>query len=230
MQYIKLSPGIKEGLRLILFFILLFILCVLLHSLFRHILFILLSILLFMLTIFTVYFFRDPDREGYNPEKEIDQNLILSPADGKILEITEMYEPEYLQSSARRISIFMSLFDVHVNRSPIEGKIEFLEYTKGKFFSAFKEKASLENEQLSIGIVKKSPGIPEKKLLFKMIAGFIARRIVIWKSKSDLVKRGERVGMIRFGSCVNLYLPLEAVVMVKRGDHVIAGCTIIAQW
>ena len=223
-------PGLREGTPFVIFFLFLCLLAALLSSIFKHYAFACLSIVFFMLTLFTLYFFRDPDRAREQVGKGNDLREVLSPADGRVLDVIEIFEPRYLHYPAKRVSIFMSIFNVHVNRSPVEGKIEYLHYNPGKFMSAFKEKASLDNEQISIGVIKKSQGEPDKKLLFTLIAGLIARRIVLWKKESDQVKKGERIGMIRFGSRVDLYLPREAEVMIKKGQHVMAGKTVIGYW
>jgi len=168
---------------------------------------------------FNLYFFRDPER--LIPENP---DAILSPADGKIIQITEVKESEFFRSKVTRVSIFMSVFNVHVNRVPISGRIEHFAYHKGKFISAFKEKASLDNEQTVIGI-KDEQG---RRVLFKQIAGIIARRIVCDLREGRKVKRGERMGMIRYGSRVDIFfLPEKVQLKVKIGDKVKGGESII---
>jgi len=223
-------PGVREGIPFAVYFLFLSLLTVFLALIFKQHTYFYLAIIFFIFTLFTLFFFRDPDRTYELLKGEENFEEVLSPADGTILNISETFEPKYLQCQATRISIFMSIFDVHVNRSPLPGKIEYLHYNPGRFISAFKEKASIENEQISIGVIREHEGDSQKKILFTLIAGLIARRIVLWKRQSDQVKRGERVGMIRFGSRVDLYLPREAKVMVKKGQHVLAGRTVVAQW
>ena len=135
-----------------------------------------------------------------------------------------MKETEFLKSESIKVSIFMNVFNVHVNRAPISGRIEYYHYNPGKFISAFKDKASLDNEQVSIGIHWEEDG---KKVLLKLIAGLIARRIVLWKRVGDELRKGERISIIKFGSRVELYLPLNVELKVNKGDWVRAGETII---
>ena len=168
------------------------------------------------------YFFRDPERKI--PQAS---NVIVSPADGKIIAIKTMKEDIFLKQECIRVSIFMNIFSVHVNRAPISGTIEYYHYNPGKFISAFKEKASLDNEQVLIGIRGEMEGKGEVKILVKLIAGLIARRIVLWKQKGDSVIKGERMSLIKFGSRVDLYLPLEVTLQIKEGEWVKAGETII---
>ena len=153
-------------------------------------------------------------------------NVIVSPADGKIIAIKSMKEDIFLKQECIRISIFMNIFSVHVNRAPISGAIEYYHYNSGKFISAFKEKASLDNEQVVIGIRGETEG-REFKVLAKLIAGLIARRIVVWKKNGDPVSKGERMSMIKFGSRVDLYLPLGVELKIKEGEWVKAGETIV---
>jgi phosphatidylserine decarboxylase len=173
-----------------------------------------------LLSLFSVYFFRDPERHA-----EPDNLAVISPADGTIIDIREVDENRYLHSKAIRISIFMSVFNVHVNRAPITGSIEFLHYNPGKFLSAFKEKASLDNEQLIVGLKREPDGT---KITVCFIAGLIARRIVFYKKLQDRISRGERINMIRFGSRVDVYLPVGTPIGVANGDTVKAGITVLA--
>jgi phosphatidylserine decarboxylase len=137
-----------------------------------------------------------------------------------------MKEDMFMKQECIRVSIFMNIFSVHVNRAPIAGTVEYYHYNPGKFISAFKEKASLENEQVAIGI-RGEMEEKEFKMLTKPIAGLIARRIVVWKKKGDPVMKGERMSMIKFGSRVDLYLPLGVELKIKEGEWVRAGETII---
>jgi phosphatidylserine decarboxylase len=169
-----------------------------------------------------VYFFRDPERPI-----PFDPQIIVSPADGKVIDIESTNENNFLNQQCSKISIFMSIFSVHVNRAPISGVIEYYQHNPGKFISAFKEKASLDNEQVLVGINSKSEGKPEYRILVKLIAGLIARRIVLWKKMGDRVNKGERISIIKFGSRVEIYLPSEVKLKIKKGDWVKAGETII---
>ncbi len=176
------------------------------------------------LTVFSLNFFRDPDRIPNTDGKSL-ADLIISPADGKVVLIKEVDEPEYLKSRAMLISIFMSPLDVHVNRSPISGIVDHLRYVKGKFLVASTPESVNENERMMIGV-----NSPNGKLLFNQVTGYVARRIVCELKLGDSVKTGERFGMIKFGSRVDIYLPLDSKLLVKEGDRTTAGETIIAQW
>jgi len=181
-----------------------------------------LGIVVCLLFIEVCYFFRDPERKiSQTP------NVIVSPADGKIIALKTMKEDIFIKQECVRVSIFMNIFSVHVNRAPISGAIEYYHYNPGKFIAAFKEKSSLDNEQVLIGIRGEMEGKGEVKILAKLIAGFIARRIVLWKQKGALVIKGERMGMIKFGSRVDLYLPLEVTLNIKKGEWIKAGETTI---
>jgi len=167
----------------------------------------------------TINFFRDPERTS--PAGE---NLILSPADGKIIAIRQLEEKQFLGSGATMISVFMSPLNVHVNRNPMSGTVKHLRYVKGEYFAAFEDKASEKNEQMVIGIEG-----PRGRVLFKQIAGFIARRIVCTLKMDDTVKAGERFGMIKFGSRVDVFVPATATVRAKVGDETVAGETVLAE-
>lgn len=169
---------------------------------------------------FVVNFFRDPER--VTPAGE---NLLVSPADGKIILIKRVHEGEFLQSEAVQVSIFMSPLNVHVNRNPISGTVQHLRYVKGEYFAAFEDKASEKNEQMIIGI----EGL-KGKVLFKQIAGFVARRIVCTLNKGDRVNAGDRFGMIKFGSRVDMFMPTSAKVNVHVGDVAVAGETVLAEF
>lgn len=176
------------------------------------------------LTVFTLNFFRDPDRTVDAKGVPVD-SIIASPADGKVVLIKDVQEDEYLHCPAKMISIFMSPLNVHVNRSPVNGKVEYLKYIKGKFLVASDDKAANENERQNIGL--NSNG---KKLMFSQVTGFVARRIVCELKEGESVTMGTRFGMIKFGSRVDVYLPLDAKILVKEGDITTAGETIIANW
>jgi phosphatidylserine decarboxylase len=172
---------------------------------------------LIFLGLFVMFFFRDPERKP-----PADPETIVSPADGRVMEIVE--EPRDAKPG-RRISVFLSVFDVHVNRSPVAGRITAIEYRTGKFYAAMRGRASAENEQNAF-YVQSDRG----EVVFKQIAGWIARRIVCWKSVGDSVIRGERVGMIRFGSRMDIWLPEGAEILVRPGQHVAGGTSVLARW
>jgi phosphatidylserine decarboxylase len=170
-----------------------------------------------MLGLFVVFFFRDPHR---TPPQ--DPNTIVSPADGRVMEVVE----ESLGGKpGRRISIFLSIFNVHVNRTPVSGEITSIDYRTGKFYAAMRGRASAENEQ-NIFHVQTEHG----EVVFSQIAGWIARRIVCWKSVGDSVIRGERIGMIRFGSRMDVWLPEGVEIVVQPGKHVAGGSSVLARW
>ena len=168
----------------------------------------------------TVNFFRDPDRTA-----PTGGNLVIAPADGKIIAVRQVEEKEFLGSGATLISIFMSPLNVHVNRNPITGVVRHLRYVKGEYFAAYEDKASEKNEQMVIGIEH-----PRGRVLFKQIAGFIARRIVCTLKMGDTVKAGERFGMIKFGSRVDVFVPTGTSVRAKVGDVTVAGESVLAEF
>lgn len=176
------------------------------------------------LTVFTLNFFRDPERTVNLMGKAV-ESVIASPADGTVVLIKDVQEDEYLHSPAKMISIFMSPLNVHVNRNPINGTVEYLKYIEGKFLVASDDKAAHENERQNIGM--NSGG---KKLMFSQVTGFVARRIVCELKEGEQVKMGDRFGMIKFGSRVDVYLPLDSKILVKEGDVTTAGETVIATW
>lgn len=181
-----------------------------------------LAIFGFLLTFFTLWFFRDPERNI--PQ---DQNLVISSADGKVCLIDEAYPPEELSmdtAKMKRICVFMNVFNVHVNRSPVLGQAERIVYKKGKFLNASLDKASDKNERSSLVIGTESG----TKIIVVQIAGLIARRILSFISQDQLLVQGERFGLIRFGSRVDIYMPLDAETKCKVGDKVIAGESILA--
>jgi phosphatidylserine decarboxylase len=176
--------------------------------------------LLTLLFLFMVNFFRDPRRAG--SERHID---VLSPADGTVVQIKDVGDGDIWPGLTKQVSIFMSVFDVHVNRAPITGKIVHYRYNPGKKIAAFAEKSSSENEQNLIVIEDDHGG----RVAFKQIAGLLARRIVFDKREGDEVVRGERVGMIKFGSRVDIFFPADAVIKVGMREKVKVGLTIIAE-
>jgi phosphatidylserine decarboxylase len=174
--------------------------------------------ILLTLTLFVSFFFRDPKRKV--PEWN---SAVVSPADGKVVVIKDIYENDYLQQTVWQISIFLSIFNVHVNRAPVGGTIETVKYNPGKFHIAATNKASLENEQTAMVIVDGNI-----KILVKQIAGIIARRIVCYAKPGDVIQKGERYGIIRFGSRVDIFLPKDSEIKVKLGDRVKGARDIIA--
>ena len=178
------------------------------------------TVILLVLLGFTLWFFRDPERS--TPSNE---HLVISPADGKVLSVREITDQEYVKGDAVQISIFMSPLNVHVNRYPVTGTVEYFKHFPGEFLVAFDEKASLRNERTHIGVAA-----PGGRVLFKQIAGFVARRIVAEVHEGDAAIAGSRFGMIRFGSRVDVILPRSAAVRVKEGDCTVAGETVLAHF
>lgn len=174
-----------------------------------------------VLTLLTIYFFRDPDRTLVNEER-----AVLTPADGKVISIEKLGNGDNrLNAPAIKISIFMSIFNAHINRIPIRGKIAQLSYHPGKFFSANRDKASVHNEHNTVTLETDY----RKRIVFVQIAGLIARRIVCWVNKGEYVETGQRFGLIRFGSRLEVYLPPDTTLMVRKGQKVKAGQTIIGR-
>lgn len=179
----------------------------------------LLAFVLTLLALWVAYFFRDPERTGPRGEQ-----VVIAPADGKVVLIQDVDEPTFMGGRARRISIFMNVFNVHVNRYPVTGTVRYVKYNPGKFLNAAVEKSSLENEQMSVGIET-----GRTRILVRQIAGLIARRIVTYSREGEQVEQAQRMGLIRFGSRVDVFLPLDAVVRAKIGDMTVAGTTVIAE-
>ncbi len=173
------------------------------------------------LAVFVIAFFRDPERDV-----PTDRDSIVSPADGRVIKVERMRDERLLKTEAVKISVFMNVFNVHVNRSPASGKVLDIIYNPGKFFNASLDKASLLNEQNAL-IMQAENG---KRYAFNQIAGLIARRIVCRVKKGASLKKGERFGLIRFGSRVDVYLPTGCRVTVKVGDKVKAGSSILGYW
>ncbi|UWZ78711.1 phosphatidylserine decarboxylase family protein [Geoalkalibacter halelectricus] len=178
-----------------------------------------LTFILFALTLFSIYFFRNPER--LSPAEE---GAVVAPADGKVIFVGEVEEPRYFQGPATKISIFMNVFDVHVNRFPCDGKVINTYYNKGMFLNASLDKAALDNEQSGL-LIEAEQG---HKVLCVQIAGLVARRIVSYPQVGDQLKRGMRYGLIRFGSRVDLYLPAGTPVRLRVGDRTGAGESIVA--
>ena len=173
--------------------------------------------ILVFLAAFILYFFRDPERIV-----PADPAVVVSPADGRVMEIVDQAMGS---RPGRRVSIFLAIWDVHVNRAPLAGRILKLEYRPGRFLAAMRSRASAENEQNVIHL-----STERGEIVLKQIAGWIARRVLCWKAEGDTVALGERVGMIRFGSRVDIWLPLEAEIVVRPGQHVAGGSSILARW
>ena len=180
------------------------------------------EVVLLLLALWLTAFFRDPVRSGPRGER-----FVIAPADGKVVAVARVDEPMYLGAPATRLSIFMSVFDVHVNRYPVSGTVELVRYHAGTFLHAATDKASLDNEQASVGI----RGL-RGRVLVRQIAGLIARRIVTDGREGERVTQAERMGMIRFGSRVDVFLPaaLHPVVRVAPGDRVRAGASVLAEY
>ncbi|MGH9677390.1 MAG: phosphatidylserine decarboxylase family protein [Candidatus Acidiferrum sp.] len=175
------------------------------------------GVVLVCLALFVFSFFRDPARVI-----PAEAGAVVSPADGRVVVVTD---EEFAGRPGKRVSIFLAIWNVHVNRSPAAGKITRMEYRPGKFLAAMKERASFENEQ---NVFRLSTDAGE--MIFKQIAGLIARRVVSWKKAGDTVACGERIGLVRFGSRVDVWLPREAEILVKLGDNVKGGSSMLARW
>ncbi len=177
------------------------------------------AVVTLVITAFILYFFRDPERVvPHGP------GLVVSPADGRVIEVADSAEGSLQGANVKRISIFMNIFNVHVNRAPISGVVKDRVYQQGTFFSADKKKALLQNEQSALLIC----GDNDLKVTVVQVAGLIARRIVCWAEVGDNLKRGERFGLIRFGSRLDVYIPAHLTVVVKKGDRVWAGQSVLA--
>jgi phosphatidylserine decarboxylase len=177
-----------------------------------------LTILFAFVTFFIIWFFRNPERYFQEEEK-----VLISPADGRIIKIEDVEIDGTISGKFKKVSIFMNVFNVHVNRAPYAGEIEAINYHEGKFFSANLDKASLDNERNEI-MIRTEDG---RSLWMVQIAGLIARRIVCWVNAGTTVKKGERIGLIRFGSRVDVYLPEDSRISVKLRDKVKAGETVL---
>ena len=175
--------------------------------------------ILTVLALFTFWFFRDPERRI-----PTEPGVVVAPGDGRVLLVEEADEPTYLGGRARKVSIFLSVFDVHVQRAPVAGRVEHKVYRPGAFMVAWRDKASEDNEQASVGIAT-----PHGRLLVRQIAGLVARRIVTYPVQGQELARGERIGIIRFGSRVDLFFPLEWEVRCQPGDRAVGGLTVLAR-
>lgn len=179
-----------------------------------------LGILFALLSAYVAFFFRNPERLPPVGEK-----MVASPADGRVIFVGEAEEPEFVKAPLIKISIFMSLWDVHVNRVPVDGTVRNMRYHRGRFMAAWEDRASEENERNAM-LIETSDG---QQVTLVQVAGLVARRIVCYPAVGSFVLRGQRMGLIRFGSRCDLYLPKDAKVNVKMGDRVLGGETILAE-
>ncbi len=175
-----------------------------------------------LFVVFTFYFFRDPD-----PAVPIGKNLVLAPGHGKVDTIDTTTEPEFLGGECQRISIFLSVFNVHVQNAPLTGRIAFFKHSPGQYLNAMRADCAKYNENVLLGIEAGEP--VGEKIGVRLIAGLIARRIVPWVAQNDIVQRGERISLIQFGSRVDVYLPKSAKIKVQLGDRVVGGESILAE-
>ncbi len=180
----------------------------------------LLAGLMIVLFVLLLYFFRDPQRTP-----PADEGLFLAPADGQVVEVDRVHEPRFLQGEGLKIGIFMSLFDVHVNRAPMGGRVALTEHVPGQFLQAFRPEASEVNEHNLVGLESRYG-----RILIKQIAGILARRVVCWVGVEQRLRAGERLGVIKLGSRVEVYLPPGAEPVVVVGDRTRAGVTAVARW
>lgn len=176
------------------------------------------ALLLLALTLFIVYFFRDPERVA--PREE---DVLVAPADGKVIRVERVFDERFVKEHVYKVSIFMNVFNVHVNRTPFPGRVEQIIYMPGAFYTADSERGALKNE--ACAMVLSSPG--GRKMAVVQVAGLVARRIVCWAEPGDQLARGQRFGLIRFGSRVDLYLPLSTQLEVTEGRKVKAGETVL---
>lgn len=206
------APIVKDGHFIIAFFLVLTIITAIFGDIYW-------SIIPGVLVLFFMFFFRNPNREVI-----LDDTLLLSPADGMVMGVEDIYDEEFLQEPATKVTIFLSVFDVHINRSPMHGEIKYQRYTCGGFRPAYKKSASFENERHAIGIDN-----GKIKILVIQVAGLLARRIVSWVTLGHNIEQGQRYGMIKFGSSTELILPKNVTVLVKKGKRVIGGKTVIGR-
>ena len=175
------------------------------------------AVVLLAMAAFVASFFRDPERKP-----PADSAAVVSPADGRVMEVVQ---ESFDGRPGRRVSIFLAIWNVHVNRAPMSGRLERVEYRPGKFYAALRARASAENEQ-NVFYLDTDRG----RIVFKQVAGWIARRVVSWKSAGDSVILGERIGLIRFGSRMDLWLPDGAEMLVRPGEKVAGGVSVVARW
>jgi len=173
--------------------------------------------------LFTLYFFRDP-----TPRVPAGPGLVVSPGHGKVDVIDKVHEPRFMDGECQRVSIFLSVFDVHVQNAPVSGKVTFFKYSEGKFLNALKTESAQHNENILVGITASDPN--GEKIGVRLITGLIARRLVPWIAEGDELERGDRISLIQFGSRVDVYLPLSAKIKVKLGDRAVGGETVLASF
>jgi phosphatidylserine decarboxylase len=210
----------KDGYKIIASFALVFILFFVGSVCTQMLTLQIISALSFALFVFSLFFFRNPNRTVAE-----NTNQVISPADGTVIKIQIVDEPEFFNGKAMLVSVFMSVFNVHVNRIPISGKVTYLKYKKGRFLAAFADEASDINEQSIIGIEEGS-----RKILFKQIAGLIARRVIYRLKEGDDVQQGKLFGMIKFGSRLDILMPVSVNVKVKLKEKVKGGISIIGEF
>jgi phosphatidylserine decarboxylase len=212
----------KEGIKIIpiAFFTIAVVDVIIYIFLQDYLIYYLLMALSVILAVLVVYFFRVPKRKI-----EINQNHVLAPADGKIVEVKEVFENEYFNDNRIQVSIFMSPLNVHQNRAPLSGEITFIKHHRGAFYPAFVEKSSHLNERCTT-VFKSRKGV---EILARQIAGTVARRICNYKKPGDIIEQGTEYGFIRFGSRVDVFLPLDAKVKVEYGVNTVGGKTVIAE-
>ena len=177
------------------------------------------ALLVLAFSLWVAYFFRDPEREG-----DRGHHLVVAPADGKVVLISDVDEPAFMRGGATRVSIFMNVFSVHVNRYPVTGVVRYVNYARGRFRNAVTPESSAENEQMSVGV-----DTGAHRVLVRQIAGLIARRIITYSREGEEVAQGGRMGLIRFGSRVDVFLPAGSALRVKLGDQTAAGTTVLAE-
>jgi len=210
----------KEGYIFIFLSLLLMVVCYTAYLALASTTLYIISAIFAFLTLFITYFFRDPNRTFENKE-----GLLVSPADGKVLSVEHIGHNDFIGADTIKIAIFLNVFDVHINRIPSDGTIDYVKYNPGKFHVASVDKASELNEQTEIGMTTNTG----QKIIFKQIAGLIARRIVCKIKDGDKVVAGERFGLIRFGSRTELFVPADSVIDIKAGDRVVGSETILGQ-
>ncbi|WP_185871478.1 phosphatidylserine decarboxylase family protein [Blattabacterium cuenoti] len=215
----------KEGITFLGYTLVIILLLIIFSFLlFSKLICIFISIFFIVFYLFLILFFRNPKRKFNEINDNGNKEIIISPADGKILKIQKVFENEFLKKKCICISIFMSPFNVHVNRFPVSGKIIYVKYHPGKYVIAWLPKSSSYNEHTTT-VVKTNKG---EKILFRQIAGFLTRRIILYAKKNSIVKKGDEFGFIKFGSRVDIFLPLYSIILVKKGEKVIGGITKIS--
>ena len=175
-----------------------------------------------LFVLFTLYFFRDP-----NPAVPTGAGLVVSPGHGKVDVIDRVIEPRFMGGECQRISIFLSVFDVHVQNAPVGGRVAYFKHTEGKFLNALKTESAEQNENILLGLEAADP--QGAKVGVRLITGLIARRLVPWAKEGDVIARGERISLIQFGSRVDVYLPLTAKIKVQLGARAVGGETVLAE-